>query len=45
MSNILAGLFEHRSDYKKLEADLETQAFRIQITLYILMTKIFTHNI
>lgn len=24
MSNILAGLFEHHSDYKKLEADLES---------------------
>lgn len=23
MSNILAGLFEHQSDYKKLESDLE----------------------
>jgi len=27
MSNILAGLFEHRSDYKKLEADLENSGF------------------
>lgn len=28
MSNILAGLFEHRSDYKKLEADLENSGFQ-----------------
>jgi hypothetical protein len=28
MSNILAGLFEHRSDYKKLEADLENFGFQ-----------------
>lgn len=28
MSNILAGLFEHRSDYKKLEADLEKSGFQ-----------------
>lgn len=27
MSNILAGLFEHHSDYKKLEADLENIGF------------------
>ncbi|WP_267405354.1 MULTISPECIES: hypothetical protein [unclassified Chryseobacterium] len=27
MSNILAGLFEHHSDYKKLEADLEKVGF------------------
>jgi hypothetical protein len=27
MSNILAGLFEHRSDYKKLETDLESSGF------------------
>ncbi|REC44660.1 hypothetical protein [Chryseobacterium pennipullorum] len=27
MSNILAGLFEHNSDYKKLENDLETSGF------------------
>ncbi|WP_415326733.1 hypothetical protein [Chryseobacterium sp. MMS23-Vi53] len=27
MSNILAGLFEHHSDYKKLEADLENSGF------------------
>ncbi len=27
MSNILAGLFEHHSDYKKLEADLESSGF------------------
>ncbi|AZA83080.1 hypothetical protein C1637_19970 [Chryseobacterium lactis] len=27
MSNILAGLFEHRSDYKKLESDLENSGF------------------
>lgn len=27
MSNILAGLFEHQSDYKKLEADLENSGF------------------
>ncbi|SIQ94738.1 hypothetical protein SAMN05880574_1382 [Chryseobacterium sp. RU37D] len=28
MSNILAGLFDHHSDYKKLEADLENSGFR-----------------
>lgn len=28
MSNILAGLFEHHSDYKKLETDLENSGFR-----------------
>ncbi|WP_121462034.1 hypothetical protein [Chryseobacterium defluvii] len=28
MSNILAGLFAHHSDYKKLEADLESSGFR-----------------
>ncbi len=28
MSNILAGLFEHHSDYKKLEADLENSGFQ-----------------
>ncbi|MCW3162795.1 hypothetical protein [Chryseobacterium oryctis] len=28
MSNILAGLFEHRSDYKKLETDLENSGFQ-----------------
>ncbi|MDR6525824.1 MULTISPECIES: hypothetical protein [Chryseobacterium] len=27
MSNILAGLFEHNSDYKKLENDLENSGF------------------
>ncbi|ASE60597.1 hypothetical protein H3Z85_15810 [Chryseobacterium indologenes] len=27
MSNILAGLFEHHSDYKKLESDLENSGF------------------
>jgi len=27
MSNILAGLFAHHSDYKKLEADLENSGF------------------
>ncbi len=27
MSNILAGLFEHHSDYKKLETDLENSGF------------------
>lgn len=27
MSNILAGLFEHHSDYKKLENDLENSGF------------------
>lgn len=27
MSNILAGLFGHHSDYKKLEADLESSGF------------------
>ncbi|WP_370898192.1 hypothetical protein [Chryseobacterium gossypii] len=27
MSNILAGLFAHHSDYKKLEADLESLGF------------------
>lgn len=27
MSNILAGLFEHHSDYKKLETDLESSGF------------------
>ena len=27
MSNILAGLFEHHSDYKKIEADLESSGF------------------
>ncbi|NIF06301.1 hypothetical protein F3J23_12715 [Chryseobacterium sp. Tr-659] len=27
MSNILAGLFEHHSDYKKLEGDLENSGF------------------
>ncbi len=27
MSNILAGLFEPHSDYKKLEADLEGSGF------------------
>lgn len=27
MSNILAGLFAHHSDYKKLEADLESSGF------------------
>lgn len=27
MSNILAGLFKHHSDYKKLEADLEGSGF------------------
>ncbi|ALR29989.1 hypothetical protein ATE47_05375 [Chryseobacterium sp. IHB B 17019] len=28
MSNILAGLFAHHSDYKKLEADLEGSGFQ-----------------
>lgn len=28
MSNILAGLFEHHSDYKKLEDDLENSGFQ-----------------
>ncbi|MGU3376905.1 hypothetical protein [Chryseobacterium sp. M5A1_1a] len=28
MSNILAGLFEHHSDYKKLESDLENSGFK-----------------
>lgn len=28
MSNILAGLFEHHSDYKKLESDLENSGFQ-----------------
>ncbi|WP_449387747.1 hypothetical protein [Chryseobacterium lineare] len=28
MSNILAGLFEPHSDYKKLEADLESSGFQ-----------------
>ncbi|MET3538366.1 hypothetical protein [Chryseobacterium limigenitum] len=27
MSNILAGLFEHHSDYKQLETDLENSGF------------------
>lgn len=27
MTNILAGLFEHHSDYKRLENDLETSGF------------------
>lgn len=27
MSNILAGLFEHHSDYKQLETDLESSGF------------------
>ena len=27
MSHIIAGLFEHRSDYKKLESDLENSGF------------------
>ncbi|MBP2616235.1 hypothetical protein [Chryseobacterium jejuense] len=29
MSNILAGLFEHHSDYKKLESDLENSGIPI----------------
>ncbi|AZA98154.1 hypothetical protein EG359_00360 [Chryseobacterium joostei] len=28
MSNILAGLFEHHSNYKKLESDLEDSGFQ-----------------
>lgn len=28
MSNILAGLFGHHSDYKKIEADLENSGFK-----------------
>ncbi|MCS3531984.1 hypothetical protein [Chryseobacterium sp. JUb7] len=28
MSNILAGLFEHHSDYKQLETDLENSGFK-----------------
>ncbi|WP_027378491.1 hypothetical protein [Chryseobacterium daeguense] len=42
MSNILAGLFEHHSDYKKLEADLEN--FGFQNSDYIVYLNDPVHN-
>ncbi|SDQ04444.1 hypothetical protein SAMN05421664_0101 [Chryseobacterium soldanellicola] len=42
MSNILAGLFEHRSDYKKLETDLESSGFGNSD--YIVYLNDTTHN-
>lgn len=42
MSNILAGLFEHHSDYKKLESDLENSGF--QNSDYIIYLHSETHN-
>ncbi|MFP3832028.1 hypothetical protein [Chryseobacterium sp. SIMBA_028] len=43
MSNILAGLFEHHSDYKKLESDLENSGF--QNSDYIIYLNSETNNI
>ena len=42
MSNILAGLFEHHSDYKKLETDLES--FGFDNSDYIVYLNETTHN-
>lgn len=42
MSNILAGLFEHHSDYKKLEGDLENSGF--QNSDYIIYLNSETNN-
>ncbi|MCJ7935580.1 MAG: hypothetical protein MUW56_18630 [Chryseobacterium sp.] len=42
MSHILAGLFEHHSDYKKLESDLENSGF--ENSDYIIYLNSDTHN-
>jgi hypothetical protein len=36
MSNILAGLFEHHSDYKNLKVIWKIQDLKMKITLYTL---------